>query len=147
MNDCTSFVQYFQGLFQKPWLEFSLMLMPFYIYFTVVEARILFCLQAVQVLRPLLVAVPPWWETVMEPFTVSRKTSKISYLYKQRKLPFKIMYVFCLSCPSATFALQHGGFVPLEWLAAKGPIEPKQGRNSHSWLWPPGVCKVLVRPC
>ena len=39
---------------------------------------------------------------------------------KQRKLPFKIMYVFCLSCPSATFALQRGGFVPREWLAAKG---------------------------
>ena len=38
---------------------------------------------------------------------------------KQRKLPFKIMYVFCLSCPSATFALQRGGFVPREWLAAK----------------------------
>ena len=39
---------------------------------------------------------------------------------KQRKLPFQIMYVFCLSCPSATFALQRGGFVPREWLAAKG---------------------------
>ena len=26
----------------------------------------------------------------------------------------------CLSCPSATFSLQHGGFVPREWLAAKG---------------------------
>ena len=25
----------------------------------------------------------------------------------------------CLSCPSATFALQHGSFVPREWLAAK----------------------------
>ena len=24
----------------------------------------------------------------------------------------------CLSCPSVTFALQHGGFVPREWLAA-----------------------------
>ena len=30
------------------------------------------------------------------------------------------MYVFCLSCPSATFALQHGGFVLREWLAEKG---------------------------
>ena len=30
------------------------------------------------------------------------------------------MNVFGLSCPSATFALQHGGFVPSEWLAAKG---------------------------
>ena len=29
------------------------------------------------------------------------------------------MYVFCLSCPSATFAHQHGGFVPREWLPAK----------------------------
>ena len=26
----------------------------------------------------------------------------------------------CLSCPSATFASQHGGFVPREWKAAKG---------------------------
>ena len=26
----------------------------------------------------------------------------------------------CLSCPSVTFALQHGGFVPRECLAAKG---------------------------
>ena len=33
---------------------------------------------------------------------------------KQRKLPSKIMYVFCLSCPSATFALQHGGTT---WMA------------------------------
>ena len=32
----------------------------------------------------------------------------------------------CLSCPSATFALQHGGFVPREWL---GPIRP----CSHQW--------------
>ena len=32
---------------------------------------------------------------------------------KQGKLLFKIMYyVFCLSCPSATFALQYRGFVP-----------------------------------
>ena len=38
---------------------------------------------------------------------------------RQRKLLFKIMYVFCLSCPNATFALQHGCFVPHEWLAAK----------------------------
>ena len=26
----------------------------------------------------------------------------------------------CLSCPSATLALQYGGFVPRDWLAAKG---------------------------
>ena len=38
---------------------------------------------------------------------------------KQKKLPFKIMCSFCLSCPSATFACQHGSFVPREWLAAK----------------------------
>ena len=31
----------------------------------------------------------------------------------------KIMDAFCLSCPSATFALQHAGFVPRKWLAAK----------------------------
>ena len=44
---------------------------------------------------------------------------------KQRKLPFQIMYVFCLSCPSATFALQRGGFVPhaRKWLAAKSLLE------------------------
>ena len=33
----------------------------------------------------------------------------------------------CLSYPSATFALQHGGFVPREWLAAKGPQPRSQG--------------------
>ena len=41
---------------------------------------------------------------------------------KQRKLQFRIMYVLCLSCPSAAFSLQRGGFVPCEWLAVKGPI-------------------------
>ena len=30
------------------------------------------------------------------------------------------MYVFCLSCPSVTFAVQRGGFAPREWLDAKG---------------------------
>ena len=30
------------------------------------------------------------------------------------------MYAFCLSCPSATFAHQYSGFVPREWLPAKG---------------------------
>ena len=46
---------------------------------------------------------------------------------KRRKLPFKIMYAFCLSCPSATFAFQLGGFVPRdhEWLAAKGLFQIK----------------------
>ena len=39
---------------------------------------------------------------------------------KKGKSPFKIMYAFCLSCPGATFALQHDGFVPHEWLGAKG---------------------------
>ena len=39
---------------------------------------------------------------------------------KQRKFPFKIMYAFFLSFLSVTFALQHGGFVPRECLAAKG---------------------------
>ena len=33
------------------------------------------------------------------------------------ELLFKIMYAFCWSCSSATFATQHGGFVPRE-----GPI-------------------------
>ena len=45
-------------------------------------------------------------------------------LDKQRKLPFKIMYAFCLSYPRATFALQYGGFVPHEWLGAKGLFQP-----------------------
>ena len=33
------------------------------------------------------------------------------------KLPFKIMNAFCLPFLSG---LQHGGFVPREWVAAKG---------------------------
>ena len=36
------------------------------------------------------------------------------------------MYVFCLSCPSATFAHQHGGFVPRQWLPAKGLLSVRQ---------------------
>ena len=46
------------------------------------------------------------------------KTNKENY-------HFKIMYVFCLSCPSATFALQRGSFVPREELAAKGLLFDK----------------------
>ena len=42
---------------------------------------------------------------------------------KKRKVTFKFLYVFCLSSPSATFALQNGGFVPREWLAAKGLLQ------------------------
>ena len=38
--------------------------------------------------------------------------------------PFKIMYALFLSCPTATFALQRGGFVPGEWLTAKGLLQP-----------------------
>ena len=41
------------------------------------------------------------------------KTNKENY-------HFKLCMSFCLSCPSATFALQHGSFVPREWPAAKG---------------------------
>ena len=37
------------------------------------------------------------------------KTNKGNYHLK--------LCVFCLSCPRATFALEHGGFVPHEWLA------------------------------
>ena len=54
---------------------------------------------------------------------------------KQGKLPFtKIMYAFYLSCLSATFALQHGRFVPREWLTAKGPF---MQRNEA------GMCRSL----
>ena len=34
----------------------------------------------------------------------------------------------CLSCPSVTFALQYGGFVPHEWLAAKDLFIVKQDK-------------------
>ena len=39
---------------------------------------------------------------------------------KERKLPFQVMYIFCLPFPSATFTLQCGGFVLRKWVAAKG---------------------------
>ena len=42
---------------------------------------------------------------------------------KKRKLPLKFLYVFCLSSPGATFALQNGGFVPREWLGVKGLLQ------------------------
>ena len=37
-----------------------------------------------------------------------------------RQTKSSLQTFLCLFCPSATFALQHGGFVPREWLAAKG---------------------------
>ena len=50
------------------------------------------------------------------------------------------MYIFCLSCSSATFALQRGGFVPREWLAAKGycdlpltSVKPTAYTAVHHW--------------
>ena len=51
---------------------------------------------------------------------------------KQRKLPFKIMFAICWSCPSATFASQHGGFVPREWQATKGLFILGPGRHVKS---------------
>ena len=45
------------------------------------------------------------------------------------------MYAFCLFCPSSTFALQHGGFVPREWLAAKGLLIHKE----KGLVWPMGA--------
>ena len=43
------------------------------------------------------------------------------------------MYVFCLSCPSATFALQHSGFVPREWQAAKGQLIDCYSYLEEAW--------------
>ena len=40
------------------------------------------------------------------------------------------MYAICLSCPSATFALQHAGFVPREWLAAKDLFRAQENNTS-----------------
>ena len=52
-----------------------------------------------------------------------------------RKLPFTIIYapvyVFYLSCPSATFALQRGGFVPREELAAKGLFKAQDAQDAE----------------
>ena len=43
----------------------------------------------------------------------------------------------CLSCPSATFALQYGSFVPRDWQAAKGLL------HNFEWLFS-FVCYVPV---
>ena len=53
----------------------------------------------------------------------------------------------CLSCPSATFALQHGGCVPREWLAAKGllMLTPPSPRPTGMWLLENSTCwKIFV---
>ena len=44
----------------------------------------------------------------------------------------------CLSCPSATFSLQHGGFVPREWLAAKGLLKNNEMDSIRTKLF--SVC-------
>ena len=48
--------------------------------------------------------------------------------------PQSCMYAFCLSCPSATFALQQAGFVSREWLVAKGLILVHSIRLPISWV-------------
>ena len=45
------------------------------------------------------------------------------------------LYVFCLSCPSAAFALQPGGFVPRELLAAKGLLFLSQTQFIFCFLY------------
>ena len=55
------------------------------------------------------------------------------------------MYVFCWPCPSGTFALQNGGFVPREWLSCKGSIGLEKNKSSVrasrvSLTRPQGVC-------
>ena len=52
---------------------------------------------------------PPWWRTKV---ALGQDKQKAYIILNDSFL--------CLSCPSANFALQHGGFVPREWLAAKG---------------------------
>ena len=38
----------------------------------------------------------------------------------------------CLSCPSTTFSLQHGNFVPREWLPAKGLFRLREHTSAPS---------------
>ena len=67
----------------------------------------------VQVDRKALVMTGQWYPNAIGPL-LSRGTkpprcrAKVALRQdKQMKLPFKIKYAFCLSCLSATFALQH----------------------------------------
>ena len=48
------------------------------------------------------------------------------------------MYVFCFSCPGATFALQRSGFVQREWLAVKGILLSKALPSTLRSLCCPG---------
>ena len=69
-------------------------------------------------------------ETLNRPFAAShsrgtkppRWRAKVALGQDKQKTNYIILdgNFLCLSCPSATFALQYGGFVPREWLAAKG---------------------------
>ena len=61
-------------------------------------------------------AKPPCWE------------AKVALGQDQQKAYIILNGNFlCLSCPSATFASQHGGFVPREWHAScKGLIKTTQ---------------------
>jgi len=48
---------------------------------------------------------------------------------------------FCLSCPSETFALQHSGFAPCEWLASNNLLfwNAVQQKNYKSNSSPQGM--------
>ena len=68
------------------------------------------------------------WE-LLRPFVRSLKSH---WRKTKKEITIIIMYTFCLSCPSATFALQHGGFVSTTWMASyKGPIGVK---SNACWL-------------
>ena len=58
------------------------------------------------------------------------------------------MYAFCWYCPSATFASQHGGFVPCERKTAKGLlgslINMKENYNARHKSW--NTCVIFPFP-
>jgi len=53
-----------------------------------------------------------------EPYSLGKTHTKNTE--KQKSYIILNINFFCLSCLSATFVLQHGGFVPRECLATKG---------------------------
>ena len=62
--------------------------------------------------------------TTINPLHAGEQKSHWDQPTNKGKYHLKILNAFYLSCPSATFALQQGGFVPRKWPAAKGLFNP-----------------------
>lgn len=58
------------------------------------------------------------------PHEIKAKWTLSDHLVQHRQTGEQMTHYLCLTCPSASYALQFGNFVPVDRSAAKGPFQP-----------------------